>query len=156
MDLCDDVDTHLARTIPRICATNKFDALIHGNVRRCGAGFICDMWCKLGHGFLISLPSTGCQRYYFYFMSLIKRKHNIKVIKIWCPDQEMDHFLHHLSQITPVQPCSKNSNISTLTISTIFQAVISQTIDITWYFYKCIEKLDQFYFFFFTIAPFDL
>ena len=39
MDLCDDVDTHLARTIPRICATNKFDAQIHGNVRRCGAGF---------------------------------------------------------------------------------------------------------------------
>ena len=38
MDLCDDVDTHLARTIPRICATNKFDAQIHGNVRRCGAG----------------------------------------------------------------------------------------------------------------------
>ena len=39
MDLCDDVDTHLARTIPRICATYKFDAQIHGNVRRCGAGF---------------------------------------------------------------------------------------------------------------------
>ena len=39
MDLCDDVDTHLARTIRRICATNKFDAQIHGNVRRCGAGF---------------------------------------------------------------------------------------------------------------------
>ena len=38
MDLCDDVDTHLARTIPRICATNKFDAQRHGNVRRCGAG----------------------------------------------------------------------------------------------------------------------
>ena len=40
MDLCDDVDTNLARTIPRICATNKFDAQIHGNVRRCGAGFM--------------------------------------------------------------------------------------------------------------------
>ena len=39
MDLCDDVDTNLVRTIPRICATNKFDAQIHGNVRRCGAGF---------------------------------------------------------------------------------------------------------------------
>ena len=39
MDLCDDVDTNLARTIPRICATNKFDAQIHGNVRRCGAGY---------------------------------------------------------------------------------------------------------------------
>ena len=39
MDLCDDVDTHLARTIPQICATYKFDAQIHGNVRRCGAGF---------------------------------------------------------------------------------------------------------------------
>ena len=38
MDLCNGVDTHLARTIPRICATNKFDAQIHGNVRRCGAG----------------------------------------------------------------------------------------------------------------------
>ena len=39
MDLCDDVDTHLARTIPRICATYTFDAQIHGNVRRCGAGY---------------------------------------------------------------------------------------------------------------------
>ena len=39
MDLCDGVDTHIARTIPRICATYKFDAQIHGNVRRCGAGF---------------------------------------------------------------------------------------------------------------------
>ena len=38
MDLCDGVDTHIARTIPRICATYKFDAQIHGNVRRCGAG----------------------------------------------------------------------------------------------------------------------
>ena len=44
MDLCNDVDTHLARTIPRICATYKFDAQIHGNVRRCGAGLRCDIW----------------------------------------------------------------------------------------------------------------
>ena len=44
MDLCDDVDTNLARTIPRICATNKFDAQIHGNVRRCGAGLTDVLW----------------------------------------------------------------------------------------------------------------
>ena len=46
MDLCDDVDTHLARTIPRICATYKFNAQIHGNVRRCGAGFSEDQQTK--------------------------------------------------------------------------------------------------------------
>ena len=47
MDLCDDVDTHLARTIPRICATYKFDAQIHGNVRRCGAGLTHAGWDAL-------------------------------------------------------------------------------------------------------------